>query len=113
MDPATLADLALELGVTSRDVREVLDARYGPIAGQGSAATLGRLTAEQVQHVLTALAGHGRGASVWSLEPGETVRRRDLQDTYDRAGFKSADIAGVIGVSLGRVSRLLSEVRHV
>lgn len=37
---------------------------------------------------------------------------RELVATLDRDGFKSADIAGIIGVSRGRVSQLLSEARH-
>ena len=37
---------------------------------------------------------------------------RDLVAALDQQGFKSADIAGILGVSRGRVSQLLSESRQ-
>lgn len=81
MEPVAPAVLALGLG-PSHDVREILRAEYGTLTVQGASTELWNLTPEQGQHVREALAGHEHNQAAWSLEPGETVRRRDLQDTY-------------------------------
>lgn len=78
----TPAQVALELGVSSRDVRDVLRATHGTLSEQGGELNRWHLTAEQMQHVRNHFQGTGRNPLVWSLELGETVRRRELQETY-------------------------------
>lgn len=82
MELLTPAQLALELGVTSLAVRRVLRKNYGTLSTQGAGATRWELTEEQVQTVRTHFTEKRRDPSVWSLEPGETVRRTELQATY-------------------------------
>lgn len=82
MDPMTPAQLALELGVSSHDVREVLRGAYGTLRDQKAPTQRWRLNEQQVQVARDYFRGNQRNPLVWSLEPGETVRRRELQETY-------------------------------
>ncbi|MGP5132531.1 hypothetical protein [Brachybacterium tyrofermentans] len=82
MDPVTPAQLALELGVSSHDVREVLRGTYGTLTQQNVTLKRWQLTTEQTQLVRDRFSENHRDPLVWSLEPGETVRRTELQATY-------------------------------
>lgn len=82
MNPATPAQLALELGVSSHDVREVLRDAYGTLREQQTPIQRWRLDEQQANLVREHFRNNHRNPLVWSLEPGETVRRRELQDTY-------------------------------
>ena len=82
MDPVTPAHLALELGVSSRDVRQVLRNAYGKLRDQATPTTRWDLTPAQQQLVRDHFHGNQRDPQVWSLDPGDTIRRRELQATY-------------------------------
>ena len=79
MSDLTPAQLALDLGVTAKRVRDVLRARYGVLP---PTETRWRLTDEQVAHVRAELSGRTADREVWPLEPGDVVRRRDLHDRF-------------------------------
>lgn len=75
----TPAELALELGRSQRRVRAVLRARYGVLT-EG----VGRweMTDEQVAFVRDTIAGETSPATEWSLEIGDTVKRKAVHHAY-------------------------------
>lgn len=79
MDPITPASLALEVGVGQKRVRDVLRELYGTLPKDATRWVLDDLQAEEVRARLDS----GRGSKPdWSLEIGDTIRRRLLHRQY-------------------------------
>jgi hypothetical protein len=79
MDPVTPAHIALELGVSQKRVRHVLRELYGTLPED---TTRWVLDASQAEEVRSRLRGVRTSVPEWSLEIGDTVRRRLLHRQY-------------------------------
>lgn len=73
----TPASLALDLGVSQKRIRDVLRDVYGTLPPGTSRWVL---TEEMIAVVRDRMSGVS--AAEWALEPGDTVRRRAIHDTY-------------------------------
>src|SRR5687768_352462 len=79
MDPVTPAMLALEAGVSQKRVRDILRELYGTLPHDATRWVLDDL---QTSEVRSRLANAHNSDSEWSLEIGDTVRRRLLHEQY-------------------------------
>lgn len=79
MDPVTPAMLALEAGVSQKRVRDILRELYGTLPRDTTRWVLDDLQADEVR---SRLAKAHNSESEWSLEIGDTVRRRLLHQQY-------------------------------
>lgn len=79
MDPVTPAMLALEAGVSQKRVRDILRELYGTLPQDATRWVLDDLQADEVR---SRLAKAHNSESEWSLEIGDTVRRRLLHQQY-------------------------------
>lgn len=79
MDPITPADLALEIGVGQKRVRQVLRDLYGTLPEDTTRWVLDDVQAHEVR---SRLGGARRAEREWALEIGDTVRRRLLHRQY-------------------------------
>src|SRR5690606_40249805 len=75
MDPVTPAMLALEAGVSQRRVRHILRDLYGTLPQDTTRWALEAFQADEVRQRLRNVQG---SEAEWSLEIGDTVRRRLL-----------------------------------
>lgn len=82
----TVEQLALEHGVTTGEVRQAVGDHLLKRTDSGQSP----LSDEQAQRVRDRFRGQVRSAEVWSLKVGDTVLRRELQQTY--GGSRQAGI---------------------
>jgi hypothetical protein len=80
MAHTTPAELALELGVAQKRIRDVLRSRFGLLP---DGVTRWELDDDQAQFVRETFADRdAQPVARWELEPGDTVRRRAIHDAY-------------------------------
>ncbi|GAB3572785.1 hypothetical protein GCM10027406_00230 [Leifsonia lichenia] len=79
MGMITPADLSLELSMSQKRVRSVLRDLYGVLPVGTSRWEIDDAQADTVR---ARLEGRHREAKVWTLEPGDTVRRRSIHAAY-------------------------------
>ncbi|WP_120004363.1 hypothetical protein [Nesterenkonia muleiensis] len=76
----TPAQIALELGVTQKQVRDVLRKHYGRLPEETSRWELDESQAKTVRDYFED--SSERRSLEWALEPGDTVRRRAIHERY-------------------------------
>jgi len=79
MPIATPAQLSLELSVSQKRIRDYLRDLYGTLP---DGVTRWELDDKQANLVRSHFAGLAGGAVEWTLEPGDTVRRREIHAAY-------------------------------
>lgn len=79
MPKTTPADLSLELGVPQKRIRDFLRGRHGRLL---RGTTRWELDDDAADDVRSALSGPSTPTPAWTLEPGDTVRRRAIHRAY-------------------------------
>lgn len=79
MDPVTPATLALDAGVSQTRVRDILRELYGTLSDDMTRWVLNDLQAEEVR---SRLGNAHASRAEWSIEIGDTIRRRLLHRQY-------------------------------